>query len=55
MQWLIDNKEGILAAVGAVYTLASIIAAMTPSDKDDTVLGKIGAIADRIGLNLKGK
>lgn len=50
-----ENWDSILAALGAVYAAATAIALVTPSDKDNTVLQKIGKIADRIGLKLKGK
>ena len=53
--WLTSNTESILAILGAVYALATVIATVTPSDKDNTFLDKLGAIADRVGLNLKGK
>ena len=46
--------ENILIALGALYALASAIALITPTDKDNTFLDKVGAIADRIGLKLKG-
>ena len=55
INWFINNKESILAALGAFYALATAIAAITPSDKDDTILGKIGMFFDRVGLNIKGK
>lgn len=55
MNWIIENWTNILAVLGAIYTTATAIAALTPSDKDNTVLEKIGKWADRVGLNLKGK
>lgn len=55
MEWIQTNWTNILTVLGAVYALASAVAAITPSDRDDTFLAKVGTIADRIGLNLKGK
>ena len=55
IQWSIENKENIFGIIGLFYSLATAIAVITPSNKDNTVLEKIGALADRIGLNLKGK
>jgi len=48
-----DNANNILAIVGAVYALATAIALLTPTGKDDTWIQKIGGWADRIGLNIK--
>ena len=53
MSWIMENKETIFAALGVFYTLATIVATLTPTGKDDTILAKIGAIADRLGLKLK--
>ena len=53
--WIQANWEGILSALGAVYAAATAIALVTPSDRDDTFLAKVGGWADRIGLKLKGK
>jgi len=55
MNWITENWNNILAALGAVYTAATLIALLTPTDKDDTFLDKVGKWADRIGLKLKGK
>ena len=55
MNWILQNWTNILAAIGAIYAAASAVALLTPSDKDNTWLEKIGKLADRIGLNIKGK
>lgn len=52
MNWIIQNYETVL--IGA-YLIASGIAWITPSGKDDTLIQKIGNWADRIGFDLKGK
>lgn len=41
MEWLINNYQDILAAIGAVVTAATAIVALTPSTRDDAILGKI--------------
>jgi hypothetical protein len=41
MNWISENYDNILAVIGAVVTLASTIVALTPSTKDDAVVGKI--------------
>lgn len=55
MQFIQEHWKDILGAVGAFYAFATIVAALTPTDKDDSILAKIGALADRFGLKLKGK
>ena len=45
----------ILEILGAIYAIATIIATVTPTDKDNTFLEKVGKLADRIGLKIKGK
>jgi hypothetical protein len=47
------NSGFILAILGTIYVLASLIATFTPSDKDDTVIEKIGKFFDTIGFNLR--
>lgn len=45
-----------LAVVGAAYTLISVVAAVTPTKKDDKIvswLDKVGSFADRFGFRLK--
>lgn len=53
--WFQENGEAVLAVLGAFYALATAIAAVTPSDKDDTFLDNVGAFFDRVGLKIKGK
>lgn len=55
MNYILQNWTNILTVLGAIYAAASAIALITPSNKDNTWLEKIGNWADRIGLNIKGK
>ena len=55
MNWITENYVTLLAILGSLYGVASLVASLTPSDKDDSFLEKVGKWADRIGLNLKGK
>jgi hypothetical protein len=55
MNWITENYVTLLAVLGSLYGVASLVATLTPSDKDDSFLEKVGKWADRIGLNLKGK
>ena len=53
MNWISENYINVLATLGAVYTAASAVAALTPTTKDDDFISKVGRFFDRIGLNLK--
>ena len=55
MNWIIENWTNVLTILGGIYATATAIALLTPSDKDNSFLAKLGAWADRIGLNIKGK
>lgn len=39
--WITENYQQILFIVGSIVTTASSIVALTPSTKDDAILGKI--------------
>ncbi len=41
MSWLIENYNTIFAYIGVVVTAATGIIALTPTTKDDEILGKI--------------
>lgn len=41
LKWMQENWEGLFAVVGALVTAASLIVKLTPSTKDDEVLGKV--------------
>jgi hypothetical protein len=58
--WIIDNLEGIWAVVASIVTVASLIAALTPSPKDDGIvnttsswLTKVRAVVNVLALNVK--
>lgn len=55
IEFITTNGSTLLQILGGIYLVATLIATLTPSDKDNTVLEKIGNIADRIGIKLKGK
>lgn len=56
MEWLKLHYIEIFAILGALYSIARVIVALTPTAKDDIALGKIGvqlrAIAKVFGLDL---
>lgn len=41
MEFITQNYESIFAAIGAVVTAASAIVGLTPSTRDDAIVGKI--------------
>jgi len=53
MEWLVNNWQTILMILGGIYAVASAIATLTPTTKDDDFLSKVGRFFDRIGLQLK--
>lgn len=50
MEYITENYEGILAIIGAVVTLASTIVALTPSTRDDEIVGKIIEFISRFSV-----
>lgn len=50
MEWFLAHYTEVFAAIGAVVTAASAIVALTPSTKDDEVLGKIIAFLERFSV-----
>lgn len=52
MEWIMENWQGILAAVTGVIAAASAIAALTPTPKDDAILSKIRGLIDLLALNV---
>lgn len=52
VNWIKDNWTGISAALVALYTLATVVVNLTPTETDNKVLAKIHSIAARFGLDL---
>lgn len=52
IQYIIDNKEGIIQAITAVIAAASAIAALTPTPKDEGIIRKISRFIDLLALNV---
>lgn len=52
IDYIIDNKEGLFAVVTTIIAAASAIAALTPTPKDDTLIGKAYKIIDWLALNI---
>jgi hypothetical protein len=52
IDYLIENKEQLFGIVTAVIAAASAIAALTPTPKDDTIIGKAYKLIDWLALNV---
>ena len=52
IDYIVGNIDTILATITAVVTAASAVAALTPTPKDDDVLGKVYKIVDWLALNI---
>jgi hypothetical protein len=50
MEYLVTNSQAIFAAIGAIVTAASAIVALTPSTKDDAIVGKIVEFISRFSV-----
>jgi hypothetical protein len=50
INWLVENWQKILEAIGAVVTAATFITALTPTPKDDTFLAKVKKVLAIFGL-----
>lgn len=50
MDWIMEHWKDILAIIGAAVSLATLIVAITPTQKDDALLAKIIKILAAIGL-----
>lgn len=50
--WLSQNGDQIITALTAIVTGASALAALTPTPKDDSFLGKVYKVIDYLALNI---
>lgn len=52
INYILENKEELFGVVTAIIAAASAIAALTPTPKDDTFIGKAYKIIDWLALNV---
>lgn len=52
LSWISANIETVIAIVTAVVTLASLIASITPTPKDNAVIAKVYRLVDLLALNI---
>jgi hypothetical protein len=50
--WLSAHADQIIAAFTSIVTGASALAALTPTPKDDTFVGKLYKVVDFLALNI---
>lgn len=50
MNWIIEHIKDVLEIIGAVVSLATLIVALTPTQKDDAVLAKVIKFLSVFGL-----
>ncbi len=52
MNWIIANFDMIFSIATSIVSTASLVAALTPSPKDDQFLSKIRKCIDVLALNV---
>jgi hypothetical protein len=52
INYILENKDELFGVVTAIIAAASAIAALTPTPKDDTFIGKAYKIIDWLALNV---
>jgi hypothetical protein len=52
IDYILENKEQLFGVVTAIIAAASAIAALTPTPKDDTFIGKAYKVVDWLALNV---
>ena len=52
MSWILEHKEALFGIITGIVAVASAIAALTPTPKDDNIVGKIYKVIDLLALNV---
>ncbi len=52
MSWIFENKDALISIITGVVALASAIAALTPTPKDDGWVKKAYKVVDLLALNV---
>lgn len=50
MDWIVAHYDELLAIIGGVVSVATVIVALTSSTKDDEVLGKIITFLEKFSI-----
>lgn len=46
MNWIVENWEGVVATLVALHALAIAVVNLTPTPKDDEILGKVYRVVE---------
>lgn len=52
LDYIITNKDGIIAVATAIVSAASAFCALTPTPKDDSIIRKIYSVIEWMALNI---
>jgi hypothetical protein len=55
IKFITDNAEALIAIVTGIVTVASLVANLTPSDKDNSWVAKVAKVVNYLALNFKKK
>ena len=50
--WISTHADQIIGAITSIVTGASALAALTPTPKDDSIIGKLYKVIDFLALNI---
>ena len=51
--WILNNSDDIFNIVTAIIAAASVIAAVTPTPKDDSILSTVKAVVNVLAIHVK--
>jgi hypothetical protein len=54
-QYITENAQALLGALGAVVVAARLIVKLTPTPADDTFLDRIVTVLKHVGLHIEPK
>jgi len=52
INWVTSNSAELISILTGIVAVASAIAALTPTPKDDTIVGKIYKVVDLLAINV---
>jgi hypothetical protein len=52
LTWISTHADQIIGAITSIVTGASALAALTPTPKDDSIIGKLYKVIDFLALNI---
>jgi len=52
LNWVLAHKSDLVAILTGIVSVASAIAALTPTPKDDGIVKKVYGVVDMLALNV---